>query len=45
MLTDVPPILVTLGKILFHREAIMLAARSAEARQLRRMAMQRQAWG
>jgi 2'-5' RNA ligase len=30
-LADVPPITVTVGKILFHSEAIMLAAQPAEA--------------
>jgi 2'-5' RNA ligase len=31
LLADIPPITVTLGKILYHPEAIMLAARPAEA--------------
>jgi 2'-5' RNA ligase len=31
LLADVPPIMVTVGKVLYHPEAIMLAARPAEA--------------
>jgi 2'-5' RNA ligase len=31
LLADVPPVTVTFGKILYHPEAIMLAARPAEA--------------
>ncbi len=31
MLADVPPITVTIGRILYHPEAIMLAARPADA--------------